>query len=247
MRSPVASAAIAEDWREKSKPIAPGGNYPAKEHCSQCGLCDTYYIAHVKDACAFLGDGMSRIETLEPTVHGRGRDLGNDEMRLGVVDEVFYAKRNRPVEGAQWTGIVTSIAIEMLKSGKVEGVVCVASDPDNAMHPRPILATTVEEILSSKGVKPALSPNLSVLAEVEARGLKRVLFIGVGCAVQALRWWRSTSAWRSCTSWGPTAPTTAAKDAVEIFGKTRLRIQPPSSTTSSCRTTRCTLSTRTGA
>ena len=149
VRSPVASAAIAEDWREKSKPIAPGGNYPAKEHCSQCGLCDTYYIAHVKDACAFLGDGMSRIETLEPTVHGRGRDLGNDEMRLGVVDEVFYAKRNRPVEGAQWTGIVTSIAIEMLKSGKVEGVVCVASDPDNAMHPRPILATTVEEILSS--------------------------------------------------------------------------------------------------
>lgn len=25
-------------------------------------MCDTYYIAHVKDACAFLGDGMSRIE-----------------------------------------------------------------------------------------------------------------------------------------------------------------------------------------
>jgi len=181
------AGAIAEDWREKAKPIAPGGNYPAKEHCSQCGLCDTYYIAHVKDACAFLGDGMSRIETLEPAVHGRGRDLSNDEMRLGVVDEVFYAKRNQPVEGAQWTGIVTSIAIEMLKSGKVEGVICVASDPDNAMHPRPILATTVDEILSSRGVKPALSPNLSVLAEVEARGLKKVLFIGVGCAVQALR------------------------------------------------------------
>lgn len=29
---------------------------------SKCGLCDTYYIAHVKNACAFLGDGMSRIE-----------------------------------------------------------------------------------------------------------------------------------------------------------------------------------------
>ena len=26
---------------------------------------DTYYIAHVKDACAFLGDGMSRISQLE--------------------------------------------------------------------------------------------------------------------------------------------------------------------------------------
>jgi len=60
------------------------------------------------------------------------------------VDEVFYARRNDPVLGAQWTGIVTSIAIEMLKSGKVDGVICVASQPDNAMLPMPILATTVE-------------------------------------------------------------------------------------------------------
>jgi 7-hydroxymethyl chlorophyll a reductase len=130
---------------------------------------------------------MSRIETLEHSVHGRGRDVDNDEMRLGVVDEVFYAKRTAPVPGAQWTGIITSIAVEMLRSGKVDGVICVASDPDDAMVPRPILATTVEEIMSSRGVKPSLSPNLKVLAEVEARGIKRLLFIGVGCAVQALR------------------------------------------------------------
>ena len=179
--------AVAADWREKARPITPGGVYPAKEHCSSCGLCDTYYVAHVKDACAFLGDGMSRVETLEPAVHGRGRDMSNDELRLGVVDEVLYARKTAPVEGAQWTGIVTSIAIEMLTSGKVEGVVCVASQPDDPMRPRPILATTTEEILSSKGVKPSLSPNLEVLAEVEARGLKRLLFIGVGCAVTALR------------------------------------------------------------
>jgi 7-hydroxymethyl chlorophyll a reductase len=186
-RAPLRCDAVAADWREKARPITPGGVYPAKEHCSSCGLCDTYYVAHVKEACAFLGDGMSRVETLEPTVHGRGRDLSNDELRLGVVDEVFYARKTAPVEGAQWTGIVTSIAIEMLTSGKVEGVVCVASQPDDPMRPRPILATTVEEILSSKGVKPSLSPNLEVLAEVEARGLKRLLFIGVGCAVTALR------------------------------------------------------------
>ncbi|KAI3669082.1 hypothetical protein L6452_40305 [Arctium lappa] len=43
--------------------IPPGGTYPAKDQFSKCGLCDTYYIAHVKNACAFLGDGMSRIES----------------------------------------------------------------------------------------------------------------------------------------------------------------------------------------
>ena len=46
------------DWRQKVKPIKQGGTYPAKEFCSNCGLCDTYYVAHVKDACAFLGSGL---------------------------------------------------------------------------------------------------------------------------------------------------------------------------------------------
>ena len=46
-----------DDWRRKARPIQPGSSYPAKENCSNCGLCDTYYVAHVKDACAFLGDG----------------------------------------------------------------------------------------------------------------------------------------------------------------------------------------------
>ena len=45
------------DWRSKARPIKEGSTYPAKEFCSHCGLCDTYYVAHVKDACAFLGTG----------------------------------------------------------------------------------------------------------------------------------------------------------------------------------------------
>ena len=53
----VGAAKEKKNWRETSKPIKPGSTYPAKEFCSNCGLCDTYYVAHVKDACAFLGDG----------------------------------------------------------------------------------------------------------------------------------------------------------------------------------------------
>ncbi len=59
-RAQPASAPAAEDWRSKARPIKPGSSYPAKEFCSHCGLCDTYYVAHVKDACAFLGDGEQR-------------------------------------------------------------------------------------------------------------------------------------------------------------------------------------------
>ncbi|XP_072073821.1 7-hydroxymethyl chlorophyll a reductase, chloroplastic isoform X3 [Arachis hypogaea] len=182
---------LREDWRKRSRPIAPGGTYPAKDHCS-CGLCDTYYIAHVKNACAFLGDGMSRIERLEPVVHGRGRKTDTlDETYLGVHEELLYARKLNPVEGAQWTGIVTTIAIEMLKSGMVEAVICVQSDPDDRFTPRPVLARTPDEVLAAKGVKPTLSPNLNTLALVEAAGVKRLLFCGVGCQVQGMTALRS--------------------------------------------------------
>nr|CAB3480926.1 unnamed protein product [Digitaria exilis] len=134
--------ALRENWRQKSKPIPPGAVYPAKDHCSRCGLCDTYYVAHVKTACAFLGDGMSRVEDLEPLVHGRGRKEGMDEMYFGVYDQLLYARKTKPLEGAQWTGIVTTIAVEMLKANMVDAV---------------------------------------------AAGVKRLLFCGVGCQVQALR------------------------------------------------------------
>ncbi|NCC32798.1 MAG: coenzyme F420 hydrogenase, partial [Chloroflexia bacterium] len=46
---------------------------------------------------------------------------------------------------------------------------------------------TPEEVRASAGNKPCLSPNLEVLDEVRAAGLKRLAFIGTGCQVHALR------------------------------------------------------------
>lgn len=190
LRCTATSTVVDKDWRTKSKPIQKGSSYPAKEFCSHCGLCDTYYIAHVKDACAFLGDGMSKIERMEEKVHGRSRRADDeDELRFGVYDEVLYGTKTPPVAGAQWTGIVTSIAMKMLETGAVDAVVCVQSDPNDRFTPKPIVARTPEDILAARGVKPTLSPNLDVLATVEALAgtVKKLLFIGVGCQVQALR------------------------------------------------------------
>ena len=194
---PDAGAGLAEaegneqwKWKTRVKGIIPSDTavYPAQDMCSRCGLCDTYYVAKVKDACAFIGDGMSRIDSLEEEVHGRQRDLSSpDEVTFGVHEHMAFAKLRPGVEGAQWTGIVTTIGVEMLRSGMVEAVVCVQSDPEDELKPKPCLAMTEEEVIAARGVKPSLSPNLDVLAEVEARGIKNLLFIGVGCQVQALR------------------------------------------------------------
>ncbi len=170
---------------KKARALKPTSPRPAKELCSECGLCDTYYIHYVKEACAFINQ---QIGELEEVTHDRARNLDNpDELYFGVHQEMIAARKTEPIAGAQWTGIVSSIAIEMLNSGLVEGVVCVQNTKEDRFQPMPIIARTPEEILAARVNKPTLSPNLSVLEQIEQSGMKRLLVIGVGCQIQALR------------------------------------------------------------
>lgn len=178
-------SSTSQGTHQKSKAMKPGSRRPAKELCSECGLCDTYYIHYVKEACAFLNQ---QFDDLEEQSHGRQRDLDNpDELYFGVHQDMMAARKTDPIAGAQWTGIVSSIAIEMLKQKKVEGVVCVQNTESDRFQPMPIIARTPEEVLAARVNKPTLSPNLSVLEQVEQSGMKRLLVIGVGCQIQALR------------------------------------------------------------
>jgi 3,8-divinyl protochlorophyllide a 8-vinyl-reductase (ferredoxin) len=170
---------------KKAKALKPTSRRPAKELCSECGLCDTYYIHYVKEACAFINQ---QIGELEAQTHTRSRNLDNpDELYFGVHQDMMAARKQQPIEGAQWTGIVSSLAIEMLNRGLVEGVVCVQNTKEDRFQPMPIIARTPEEILAARVNKPTLSPNLSVLEQIEQSGMKRLLVIGVGCQIQALR------------------------------------------------------------
>jgi len=177
--------AVSPNAHKKARALKPGSRRPAKELCSECGLCDTYYVHYVKEACAFLNQ---QIADLEQEIHGRSRDLAQEnDLYFGVHQDMIAARKTQPIEGAQWTGIVSSIAIEMLSRGQVEGVVCVQNTEEDRFQPKPVIATTPEEILAARVNKPTLSPNLSVLELVEQSGMKKLLVIGVGCQIQALR------------------------------------------------------------
>jgi coenzyme F420-reducing hydrogenase beta subunit len=205
--------------RRPPQPIDPAGwhmnKFPAKEHCSKCGLCETTFVSHVMDACAFLKDGMSKVDDLEVQVHGRGRRrqiddsmvwgrnddmMMADEARFGVMQQPMTLARGIGMENAQWTGVVTSIALAMLESNQVDAVVCIAAidtndssnDSDSSSsswsEPQTILARTRDDVLRGRGVKPALAASLNVLDEIQAdTSIRRLLFCGVGCAVQAFR------------------------------------------------------------
>ncbi|MEM8778444.1 MAG: Coenzyme F420 hydrogenase/dehydrogenase, beta subunit C-terminal domain [Cyanobacteria bacterium P01_G01_bin.49] len=169
----------------KAKALKPGSRRPAKELCSDCGLCDTYYVHYVKEACAFINQQIAELET---TTHGKSRNLEEEnDWYFGVHQEMMAARKKQPIEGAQWTGIVSTIACEMLTQKIVEGVVCVQNTQADRFQPMPVIARTPEEVLAAKVNKPTLSPNLSILEQIETSGLKRLLVIGVGCQIQALR------------------------------------------------------------
>ena len=181
----ASSSPSASKAHKKSKGLRRSAIRPAKELCSDCGLCDTYYIHYVKEACAFINQQISELEVQS---HGRSRDLDQEnDVYFGVHQQMMAARKMEPIDGAQWTGIVSSIAIEMLNRGLVEGVVCVQNTKEDRFQPMPVIARTPEEVLAARVNKPTLSPNLSILEQIEQSGMKRLLAIGVGCQIQALR------------------------------------------------------------
>jgi 3,8-divinyl protochlorophyllide a 8-vinyl-reductase (ferredoxin) len=170
---------------ERARPLAKGSVKPARDLCSDCGLCDSRWVAYVRTACAFLNQ---RFDRLEETVHGRSRDLDNDdELYFGVHQRMTTARLSTPIAGAQWTGIVSRLGVRALETGLVDAVLCVQQSPDDRFTPVPVLARTPEQVLAARVNKPTLSPNLEVLEQLPGSGIRRLLAIGVGCQIQALR------------------------------------------------------------
>jgi len=152
--------------------------------CSRCGLCYTDHRDKLAEACVFV---ENRYEALEQQLHGRGRQHDSDEDMFGIYRRMYVARMAKPVEGAQWSGMVTSLATMLLEKKLVDGVICVQAHPDTRFKPMPTLATTAEEVRAAAGNKPCLSHNLSALKQAEQKGVKRLAYIGNGCQTHALR------------------------------------------------------------
>jgi len=66
-----------------------------------------------------------------------------DDLHFGVHQDMMYARNVPAVQGAQWTGVVTQIAIDMLESGKVDAVICVQNDENDRFKPKPVSSVLI--------------------------------------------------------------------------------------------------------
>ena len=90
------------------------------------------------------------------------------------------------LERSQDGGIVTAAYIYGLENGLLDGVI--VADTAKGFKPVPKIARTRAEILSARGTKYSLSPNMSVVKDaVKEYALEKVGFVGTPCQVIAMK------------------------------------------------------------
>ena len=105
---------------------------------------------------------------MEQAAHGRSRK-GGDELFFGPFQGMHRARMVKPLDGAQWTGITTSIAADLLKAGKVQAILTMVSDSNDRWKPKPALITSASDMDRARGMRMGFAPLLALLEEAQAR------------------------------------------------------------------------------
>lgn len=163
---------------------------PPLSGAPRTGLCTDCGVSRMGDgkacgrACQFI---QPDYEGLESRVHGRAGGGEGDEAFFGVTQTMLRARLAPPAPGAQWTGLTTALAAELLRSGAVDAVLATAPDPADRWAPRPVIVTDPEAMADCRGMRMGFGPLLALLEPARAAGYRRLAVVGIPCQVYALR------------------------------------------------------------
>lgn len=163
-------------------PIEP---VPHRRLCTDCGISRTAEPKRCATACQFI---QPDYPGLEARVHGRARDEARpDELHFGPFVRMLRARLQPAREGAQWSGIASTLGERLLATGAVDAVLCMGADPDDRWKPVPMLVTRAQDMVAARGMKMGYAPLLALLEPAVAAGHRRIAVIGIPCQVYALR------------------------------------------------------------
>ncbi len=148
--------------------------------CTDCGVSRMTNPGACGAACQFI---KPDYPGLEKQVHGRA----SADPFFGVQQAMYRAALKKPATGAQWTGITTGLAADLLAKGKVDAVLCMVPDESDRWAPRPAIITQAEDMQQARGMRMGYAPLLALLEPAAAAGHKRLAVIGIPCQVYALR------------------------------------------------------------
>lgn len=158
---------------------------PERALCTDCGISRSSDPKRCGRACQFIDP---QYELLEKAVHGESRTLTHgDGLFFGVYRKMYRASMREPLEGAQWTGITTSIAAQLLSNNLVDAILTMAPDPEDHWRPIPVLITDAESMSQARGMRMGYAPLLALLDIAKERNYQRLGIIGIPCQVYAVR------------------------------------------------------------
>ncbi len=163
-------------------PTLPGGPRPGL--CTDCGVSRLGDGKACGKACQFIAPDYPALET---AVHGRTVNPDTDEAFFGVTHTMLRARLSPAAPGAQWTGITTTLAAELLRQGLVDAVLTVLPDPADRWKPLPAIITCPEDMAKARGMRMGWAPTLALLEPARAAGHTRLAMIGIPCQTYALR------------------------------------------------------------
>lgn len=108
-------------------------------------------------------------------------------MAFGKYKEVMAlkAKDNKITGVAQDGGVVTALLCYALDKGVIDGAL-LAGKSDTPWLPKPVVATTKDEIIACAGTKYTISPNMSVIKDAAREyGCEKIALVGTPCQVYA--------------------------------------------------------------
>ena len=142
--------------------------------CKSCGIC--------AQVCPRYGLVLSDLEKF---VFGRERRTDED---FGIYRRMVIAQSTdkRILDKCQDGGIVTSILVNALESGAIQGAVLSGTSKKEPLKTVPKLTTTVEEIIDCAGTRYTYSPSMLALKEAVLQK-KKVAFVGTPDQIQAFR------------------------------------------------------------
>ncbi|WP_283804856.1 coenzyme F420 hydrogenase/dehydrogenase beta subunit N-terminal domain-containing protein, partial [Rhodopseudomonas sp. B29] len=127
-------------------------NAPApRDLCTDCGVSRMSDPKRCGQACQFIKPDYPAMEL---KIHGRRRDPSRaDEAFFGPYRRMLQAAMKEPRDGAQWTGITTTIGQRLLETGAVDAVLNMTADPHDKWKRVPVLVTNPEDMARCRGMR----------------------------------------------------------------------------------------------
>ena len=152
--------------------------------CTDCGVSRMADPSACGKACQFIKPDYPALET---QTHGRPAKSDSDERFFGVAQTMYRAALTPARDGAQWTGLTTRLAEQLLENGAVDAVLTMVPDNTDRWRPRPAIITDAADMVHARGMRMGYAPLLALLEPARDAGHKRIAVIGIPCQIYALR------------------------------------------------------------